>query len=154
MNNTTNSVAGSITRHVMTGGGIAGVMSSQDQIIQAVSALITLLGIIWGIVEKVRRPRTNQEPPSDGRASLWLFLLFSVSAFSFLGAGCSAISGTRKPDGTLTITSHRLLWSSEAIDFSVADTNQFKAGLKVKKSNVDAEALSAIAEGVAKGLKP
>jgi hypothetical protein len=82
------------------------------------------------------------------------FLLSALGFALFALPGCSAISGTRKPDGTLTITSHRLLWASEAIDFSVADTNAFKTTLKVQKSNADAQALGAIAEGVAKGLKP
>lgn len=68
--------------------------------------------------------------------------------------GCAHIAGERKPDGTLTLTTTRFLWSSQNVEFSVSDGTNLVVTLKAKKSQTDAEALSAIAEGVARGMKP
>ena len=69
-------------------------------------------------------------------------------------AGCVQVSGHRSPDGALTISTHRLLWSSEGITFttSSAADGKFVTTLTVQKSNPDAQAIGAVAEGVAKGL--
>lgn len=71
-----------------------------------------------------------------------------------LVAGCAYITGTRTaPDGSrLSITSSRLLWSSEGVKSSVTDSNGLSFTLEVQKSNPDAQAIGAVAEGVAKGL--
>ena len=66
--------------------------------------------------------------------------------------GCVQVSGSRKPDGTLSITSHRFFWASQGINFTVGDTNGLKVLLQVNTSTVDSAALQAIAQGVAAGV--
>jgi hypothetical protein len=66
--------------------------------------------------------------------------------------GCSVTRGTRHPDGSLTVVNYRLLWSSEAVDFSVAQPNALTARLKIGKSATDDQAVAAITAGVVKGL--
>lgn len=68
-------------------------------------------------------------------------------------AGCAHISGERTPDGTLKLTTTRFLWSSQNVQFSLTDGTNMVVTLKASKSNSDSEALGAIAEGVARGLK-
>lgn len=68
--------------------------------------------------------------------------------------GCAHISGERKPDGTMTVRTTRFMWSTQNLEFSVNDGTNVVATLRAKKSSPDAEALGAIAEGVARGLKP
>ena len=76
---------------------------------------------------------------------------------TMLFAGCSMVSGTRKTDGTLVVTSWRMLWKSEAISFTAGDTN-FSATLRIGKSTTDAEATAAVTQaivtGVVKGFVP
>jgi hypothetical protein len=69
-------------------------------------------------------------------------------------AGCVQVSGTRKPDGTLQVSTHRFFWSSEGINFSTtsASNGNFSTTLSVQKSSTDAAALGAVAAGVAQGL--
>lgn len=69
-----------------------------------------------------------------------------------IAAGCVQVSGTRKPDGTLAINTHRFLWASEGINFTLKDTNNLSVTLTVQKSSVDSTALAAVAQGVATGL--
>ena len=78
------------------------------------------------------------------------FALGSIIAL----AGCVQVTGTRKPDGTLNIATHRFLWASEGITFQTSENSNgvFSTTLAVQKSNADAQALGAIAEGVAKGV--
>lgn len=59
------------------------------------------------------------------------------------------VSGSRKTDGTLIVTSWRLLWKSEAICFSAGDTN-FNATLRIGKSSTDDEAVAAVTEAAVK----
>jgi hypothetical protein len=88
-----------------------------------------------------------------------LLCVFCVLCGCLLGClGCSVTRGTRAPDGSLTVVNYRLLWSSEAVDFSVAQPStlnsqpRFTARLKIGKSATDDEAVSAITAGVVKGL--
>lgn len=69
-------------------------------------------------------------------------------------AGCSSTRGRRttKDGSVLTVSNHRFFWASEGVDFTVRDTNGFSASLSIQKSNPDAQAIGAVAEGVAKGL--
>ncbi|OHD25569.1 MAG: hypothetical protein A2Y38_08000 [Spirochaetes bacterium GWB1_59_5] len=69
--------------------------------------------------------------------------------------GCAHIEGTRTaPDGSvLRVVSTRLFWASQDIQFSVTDSNRLTITLTVKKSNADADALGAVAKGVAEGMK-
>lgn len=67
MKPTTASIAGSITRHAMTAGGVAGVATAPDLAIQILSLLITLAGLVWSIVEKLRRPSHRNERQNHGR---------------------------------------------------------------------------------------
>lgn len=69
--------------------------------------------------------------------------------FLLVLCGCSMVSGTRRPDGTLTVTSWRALWKSESIAFSVTDSN-LTATLTVGKSTTDAQALAAVADAAVK----
>ena len=68
--------------------------------------------------------------------------------------GCVQVSGTRAPDGTLTVNTHRFFWASEGIAFTLTEaTNKtLSATLSVQKSSVDAAALQAVAQGVAAGM--
>jgi hypothetical protein len=72
--------------------------------------------------------------------------------------GCSVTRGTRHPDGSLTVVNYRLLWSSEAVDFSVTQPStlnsqpSFNARLKIGKSATDDEAVAAVVAGVVKGI--
>jgi len=65
--------------------------------------------------------------------------------------GCSVTSGRRSADGSLTVTNYRLLWASEAVDFSTRSAG-FNAQLKIGKSATDDEAVAAITAGVVKGI--
>lgn len=105
-------------------------------------------------------PELNQPAHTTRVAtpSCGLNFLCAFCAFAFLGLGCSVTRGTREPDGTLTVVNYRLLWSSEAVDFSVkqpATGNSqpaFNAQLKIGKSATDDEAVAAVVEGVVKGI--
>lgn len=72
--------------------------------------------------------------------------------FLIVLCGCVQVSGTRKPDGTLAINTHRFFWASEGINFTLKDTNNLAVTLSVQKSSVDSTALAAVAQGVAQGL--
>lgn len=80
-----------------------------------------------------------------------LLCVFALSA-------CSVTRGTRTPDGTLTVSNWRLLWSSELVDFSVHQPSTlnsqptFNARLIIGKSVTDADAVGAVAEGAVKAL--
>lgn len=74
------------------------------------------------------------------------------AAFVLTLSGCVQVSGTKTADGSLKVSTHRFFWASEGIDFSVKDEKGFSTGLKVSKSTVDAAAISAVAEGFAKGV--
>lgn len=63
--NKTNEVIGAVTRHALTGGGVAGVVASHDQIVQAASLAVTVLGLIWSIIEKIRRPASPPPTPTN-----------------------------------------------------------------------------------------
>lgn len=65
--------------------------------------------------------------------------------------GCSVTSGRRSTDGSLTVTNYRLLWASEAVDFSTRSEG-FNARLKIGKSATDDEAVAAVVAGVVKGI--
>jgi hypothetical protein len=80
-------------------------------------------------------------------------VLLCIAAIMLLSlCGCSMITGSRTmPDGSvLRVSSVRLLWSSEGIDTTTED-GALKFGLRVQRSNPDAQALSAVAEGAARG---
>jgi hypothetical protein len=85
---------------------------------------------------------------------LALCLCASVANLS----GCSVVAGKRTPDGTLTVSSFRCLWRSEAVVFtaSVADTNLQPATcnveLKLGTSATDSAAVGAVTAGAVKGL--
>ena len=68
--------------------------------------------------------------------------------------GCANVTGSRvAPDGSkLQITSTRFFWSSEGIQFTLADTNGFRTTLSVQRSSVDAAAIQAVAAGVVQGM--
>lgn len=67
------------------------------------------------------------------------------------------VSGTRHADGRLVVTSWRCMWKSEAIKFSVADSN-LVATLTLGKSATDEKSVNAFTEaivaGMVKGLGP
>ncbi len=81
-----------------------------------------------------------------------LSLIALASAFAL--TGCNTVTGTRKaPDGSiLTITSSRLLWASDGVDFGLQDTNGVTIKLAVQKSSPDLQAIQAVAQGVAAGI--
>jgi hypothetical protein len=67
--------------------------------------------------------------------------------------GCVHVKGTRSPDGTLTVSTTRFLWTSEGIAFSLKEgTNGIlSTTLAVKKSSPDDAALAAIVQGAVQG---
>lgn len=65
-----------------------------------------------------------------------------------MATGCSMVSGSR---GDIRITSWRFLWKSEAIRFSVVDSN-LVATLSVGKSATDEQSVNAVTEAVVAGL--
>jgi hypothetical protein len=79
---------------------------------------------------------------------------FPLLVAAFLLTGCSSITGTRvAPDGSrLLISSHRALWKSERIEFSMKDASGVEVGLKVGKSQPDSKSVEALAAGVAAGV--
>lgn len=107
----------------------------------------------------VRRSSKASDIQSLDKNRLQIFLCLLTSALCFLSAGCSVTSGRRSPDGSLTVTNYRLLWSSEAVDFSTSDIrpptsdfSKFTARLKIGKSATDDEAVAAVVAGVVKGI--
>ena len=81
--------------------------------------------------------------------------LFAIGAIGVLAVltGCNSTSFTAtKPDGTIiNVKNSRLLWSTEAYAVNLTSNS---ASLSATKASADAAAFAAIAEGVAKGLKP
>lgn len=81
-----------------------------------------------------------------------LYLLSSILVI--LTTGCSMVSGQR---GDIRVTSWRFLWKSEAIRFSVVDSN-LVATLSVGQSASDEASVNAVTEavvaGVVKGFVP
>ena len=67
--------------------------------------------------------------------------------------GCVQVSGTRSPDGTITISTHRFLWTSEGIAFTLDEgTNgSLSTTLTVNKSSTDDAALAAVVQGAVQG---
>lgn len=86
------------------------------------------------------------QSPNENRLH-FLSLLFLLSLLIL--SGCSMVSGKRRADGSLVVTSWRLLWKSEAIQFSAADTN-FNAALAIGKSRSDEESIRLAAEAAVK----
>lgn len=80
--------------------------------------------------------------------------LLAVMAIAAGATGCSSVYGTRTlPDGSqLKISSHRAFWASEGIKASTKDKAGFEFSLEVQKSNPDAQAIGAVAKGVAEGI--
>jgi hypothetical protein len=76
------------------------------------------------------------------------FLSFGLALFCL---GCSVTRGTRTPDGTLTVSNYRALWTTEAVNFSLAASN-LTVTLRIGASATDSESVGAVTEGVVKGL--
>lgn len=74
----------------------------------------------------------------------------ALLAPAILLPGCAMVSGKRQPDGTLTVTSWRLFWKSERIEFATSGTN-WSVSLRVGSSITDAQSVKAVAEGAAQG---
>ena len=71
----------------------------------------------------------------------------------FAATGCSVTRGTRAPDGQITITNYRLLWTTEAVDFRLSTLDSGLATqLKIGHSASDDKSVGAITEGAVKGL--
>jgi hypothetical protein len=91
----------------------------------------------------------------------WTLDVGRWTLFALLCVGCSMVSGTRKPDGELVVTSWRMLWKSEAVDFSITEiqpsplaprpSTPFTARLVIGKSSSDDAAVGAVTEGAVKG---
>lgn len=80
-----------------------------------------------------------------------LLLLAGIAVFL---SGCSSVQGTRQaPDGSrLTIRSTRWFWKSEAVTFSLTDTNGVRVEMGLGKSGSDSDSIQAISYGAAKGV--
>lgn len=77
-------------------------------------------------------------------------IILSFATIALL-TGCNTLKfDATKPDGThVVVNSHRFVWSTEMYS---ANINSNSASLTASKSSVDAAAIGAAAEGVAKGL--
>ena len=64
--------------------------------------------------------------------------------------GCVKVSGTKTANGDLKISSHRFVWASEGIDFSVKDDKGFTTSLKVAKSKPDSDVTGVVTEAAIK----
>ena len=66
---------------------------------------------------------------------------------------CSAVTGQRKPDGTIIVTQWRLLWKSEAVNVvaNYAATN-FNLQVSVGKSASDDASVGAVTEGAVRAI--
>jgi hypothetical protein len=71
-----------------------------------------------------------------------------------LAAGCSVATARRSPDGTITVSSFRCLWKTEAVRVDVAyePPQTFNLKLTVGYSASDDKAVGAVAEGAVKAL--
>lgn len=56
--NTTNSVAGAVSRHVAGGAGVGLAVSAQDDLLQLAGLLVTVASLAWSIYEKLRAGRS------------------------------------------------------------------------------------------------
>ncbi len=141
MNDTTQTLVRSLLK---IGGGYLvakGIADKSD--VEALGAgLLALVAVIWGVYHRRKIP--PPAPPALLGLLLGLFVL----------SGCAYVTGTRQaPDGSvLRISSVRWLWQSEGVNFTLSDTNGVRVGLSLAKSNPDAAAIGAAAEGVARGL--
>lgn len=89
------------------------------------------------------------------RASWWIILWVAASALVLtMCSGCVVVGGQyRAADGsTLRVRTYRLLWMSEAVEFGTTNKD-LSASLRLLNSRPDAQALRAVAQGVAEGMK-
>lgn len=132
MNTTTNSVAGSLTRHTMTGVGAVGLAAAQDDILRLVSLLITVAGLIWSIVEKFKRPAPPPPPSPDSAAGRNnLLSAFLLSAFCLAGGGCATLdkSGVYAGDDVLYAADLAITTSYDILHTYVAWEKENRAAL-------------------------
>lgn len=66
-------------------------------------------------------------------------------------SGCSVVTGKRAPDGTITVSSYRCLWRSEAVRVQTSYAD-FALGLSVGRTETDSAAVGAVSAGAVKGL--
>lgn len=103
--NTTN-IAGSLTRHTMTAGGVAGLVGAQDDILRLVSLLVTIIGLFWSIWEKVSR--------KGGGTAATMFLGFLLLSGA---TGCA----TRDLDPIGPYQKNAMLWTTDGVIVEVRD---------------------------------
>ncbi len=77
-------------------------------------------------------------------------LCLLIAACWLLASGCSVTRGTRTPDGALVVTNYRALWTTEAVNFSLASSNLVVV-LRIGKSATDDKSVGAVVEGAVKG---
>jgi hypothetical protein len=126
MNSTTNAVAGSVTRHTMTAGGVAGLVSAQDDIIRLLSLLITVIGLGWSIWEKLTAKRAG------GGDAAGLFLVAGMSVAMGLLVGCTA----RTLDAAGPYRGDAILYHADGVIIELASTYQTIAGLAARNPDV------------------
>lgn len=121
---------------VRAGGGLVGIWRA----------------LVFGTNAPAAGPSTTPNSTRTGPGAV--LLLLGLGLAGLLASGCSSTSGVRVlPDGSkLAISNLRLLWASEGIKATTKDLQGFEFSLEVNKSNPDAQALGAVAEGVAKGI--
>lgn len=96
-----------ILRHILTAIGGAlfarGTMTEADAS-EAIGAIITLVGVIWSVVEKNRRSPAGTAPQSGGSGTMAVLLLLG-GAFLLSVSGCANFHTVQRdvsvaPDGT------------------------------------------------------
>jgi hypothetical protein len=128
MNSTTNAVTGSLTRHTMTAGGVAGLISAQDDIIRLLSLVITVIGLGWSIWEKLTAKRVG----SGGGDAAGLFCVAGVSAAMVLLGGCQS----RPLDPAGPYRGDAVLYHADGVIIQVAEVYQTFAGLAARNPGV------------------
>jgi len=112
-NSTPAKIGGSFTRHAITGGGIAGIINAQDDIVQLVSLIVTVIGLAWSIWEKIHRPQ-------DGIPASRLLIATALLPALLLGSGCSLVQ-RRTLDPAGAYQSNTLLWQADSVIIELAD---------------------------------
>lgn len=90
MNENTNSIAGSLTRHTLTAGGVAGLVNAQDDLLKLASLILTAIGLAWSIWEKISRNRQTSPTSPTAPDVLPLPLLLGLCV-PLCFAGCRGL---------------------------------------------------------------
>jgi hypothetical protein len=114
MNSNTNSLT-KITQGAGMGGGVATLVSAQDDIIKLVGLIVAIISLGWSIYERFAN-RKGAGPAVD------LFLVCTLSAaLGLLAVGCGIFSGPRTLDPAGPYQGDAILWAADGLIVEVRD---------------------------------